>query len=167
MFCPCSEVGIFMHWTCNSMNKLSSYCGLVDAKIGASDKDLPVLLLTQTKPWPSQTKLNMYYKKTLYKWCVLRINYVIFPQILVLLTRPIEIENTADISYDFTDAFEAGSSGTQNIFYAGFPIYQDQDTVGSCSQDVGITIPTIIWNKVLRWLMGNDIETCRREEILS
>jgi hypothetical protein len=69
-----------------------------------------------------------------------------FPHILVLLTRPIKIENTADISYDFTDAFEAGSSGTQNIFYAGFPIYQDQDTVCSCSQDVGITIPTIIWN---------------------
>ena len=70
-----------------------------------------------------------------------------FPHILVLLTRPIKIENTADISYDFTDAFEAGSSGTQNIFYAGFPIYQDQDTVCSCSQDVGITIPTIIWTQ--------------------
>ena len=42
-----------------------------------------------------------------------------------LLTRPIKIENTADISYDFTDAFKAGSSGTQNIFYAGFPINQD------------------------------------------
>ena len=27
---------------CNSMNNLPSYCGLVDAKIRASDKDLPV-----------------------------------------------------------------------------------------------------------------------------
>ena len=27
------------------MNNLSSYCGLVDTKIGASDKDLPVHLL--------------------------------------------------------------------------------------------------------------------------
>ena len=27
------------------MNNLSSYCGLVDAKIRASDKDLPVLEL--------------------------------------------------------------------------------------------------------------------------
>ena len=27
------------------MNNLSSYCGLVDAKIRASDKDLPVLIL--------------------------------------------------------------------------------------------------------------------------
>ena len=39
---PKFELGIFMYWTCNSMNKLSSYCGLVDAKIRASDKDLPV-----------------------------------------------------------------------------------------------------------------------------
>ena len=37
------ELGIFMYWSCNSMNNLSSYCGLVDAKIRASDKDLPVL----------------------------------------------------------------------------------------------------------------------------
>ena len=34
--------GIFMYWTCNLMNNLSSYCGLVDAKIRAYDKDLPV-----------------------------------------------------------------------------------------------------------------------------
>ena len=37
---PCSELGIFMYWTCNSMQM--SYYGLVDAKIRASDKDLPV-----------------------------------------------------------------------------------------------------------------------------
>ena len=37
------ELGIFMYWTCNSMNNLSSCCGLVDAKIRASDKDLPVI----------------------------------------------------------------------------------------------------------------------------
>ena len=34
------ELEIFVYWTCNSMNNLSSYCGLVDAKIRASDKDL-------------------------------------------------------------------------------------------------------------------------------
>ena len=39
----CSELGIFTYWTCNSMNNLSSYWGLVDAKIRASDKDLPVI----------------------------------------------------------------------------------------------------------------------------
>ena len=37
-----SEFGIFMYWTRNSMNNLSSYCGLVDTRISASDKDLPV-----------------------------------------------------------------------------------------------------------------------------
>ena len=36
------ELRIFMYWSCNSMNNLSSYCGLVDAKIRASEKDLPV-----------------------------------------------------------------------------------------------------------------------------
>ena len=36
---PRLEIGIFMYWTCNSMNN----CGFVDAKIRASDKDLPVL----------------------------------------------------------------------------------------------------------------------------
>ena len=29
---PRFELGIFMYWTCNSMNNLSSYFGLVDAK---------------------------------------------------------------------------------------------------------------------------------------
>ena len=41
---PRFELGIFMHWTCNLMNNLSSYCGLIDSKIRASDKDLPVTI---------------------------------------------------------------------------------------------------------------------------
>ena len=48
MFYPCSELGIFMYWTGNSMNNLLSHCGLVDAKIRASDKDLPVLIRVGT-----------------------------------------------------------------------------------------------------------------------
>ena len=39
---PRFELGIFMYLICNSMNNLSSYCGLVDVKIRASDKDLHV-----------------------------------------------------------------------------------------------------------------------------
>ena len=39
---PRFELGVFMYRACNSMNNLLSYCGLVDAKIRASDKDLPV-----------------------------------------------------------------------------------------------------------------------------
>ena len=41
MIWACSELAIFMYWTNNSMKNMSSYCGLVDAKIKASDKDLP------------------------------------------------------------------------------------------------------------------------------
>ena len=43
VFCPCSALVVFMCWTGNSMNNLLSYCGLIDAKIRASDKDLSVL----------------------------------------------------------------------------------------------------------------------------
>jgi formyltetrahydrofolate synthetase len=32
LYITCSELGIFVYRTCNSMNNLSSYCGLVDAK---------------------------------------------------------------------------------------------------------------------------------------
>ena len=39
----CSELVVFMYWTCKSMNNLLTYCGLVDPRISASDKDLPVL----------------------------------------------------------------------------------------------------------------------------
>ena len=41
MFSWCSELVVFMYWTGNSMNNLLSYCGLVDARISASEKDLP------------------------------------------------------------------------------------------------------------------------------
>ena len=36
MYTTCSELGIFMYWTRNSMNNQSSYCGLIDTKIKAS-----------------------------------------------------------------------------------------------------------------------------------
>ena len=44
---PRFKLGILMCWTYNSMNNLLSYLGLVDAKIRASDKDLPV----SRSPW--------------------------------------------------------------------------------------------------------------------
>ena len=44
VYTTCSELGIFMYCTRNSMNNLLSYCGLVDTRISASDKDLPVLV---------------------------------------------------------------------------------------------------------------------------
>ena len=42
MFSTYSELVIFMYEMRNLMNNLSSYCGLVDANIRSSDKDLPV-----------------------------------------------------------------------------------------------------------------------------
>ena len=37
VYTTCSELGIFMYWTGDSMNNLLSYCGLVDANIRASN----------------------------------------------------------------------------------------------------------------------------------
>ena len=45
MFSPCSELVVFMYWTGKSMNNLLTYCGLVDPRISASDKDLPAQAL--------------------------------------------------------------------------------------------------------------------------
>ena len=42
IYTTCSELIVFMYWTGKSMNKLLSYFGLVDPRISASDKDLPV-----------------------------------------------------------------------------------------------------------------------------
>ena len=52
MICPCSAF-LPMFCACtfhvNSMNNLLSYCVLIDAKIRASDKDLPVLINEKVK----------------------------------------------------------------------------------------------------------------------
>ena len=40
MYRTCSELVVFMYWTGKS---IFSYCGLVDVRINASDKDLPIL----------------------------------------------------------------------------------------------------------------------------
>ena len=44
MYTTCSELVVFMYWTGKSMNNILSYCGLVDPRISASDKDLPVIM---------------------------------------------------------------------------------------------------------------------------
>ena len=64
MYTICSELVIFMYWTGNSMNNLLSYCGLVDARKSASEKDLPVVgdkICCSDKEQPAQLKetLNM------------------------------------------------------------------------------------------------------------
>ena len=42
MYTTCSELVVFMYWTGKSMNNLLSNCGLVDARIRTSNRDLPV-----------------------------------------------------------------------------------------------------------------------------
>ena len=42
----------------NSMNNLLSYCGLVDARISASEKDLPVLHPNNVEMEKNQSKNN-------------------------------------------------------------------------------------------------------------
>ena len=42
MYTTSSVLVIFIYWTCKSMKNLLSYFGLVDARIRASNKDLPV-----------------------------------------------------------------------------------------------------------------------------
>ena len=48
MFSLCSELVVFMYWAGKSMDNLLSYCGLVDVRINASDKDLPVTMTVKT-----------------------------------------------------------------------------------------------------------------------
>ena len=47
MYSTYSELVVFMYLTSKSMNNLLSYCGLVDATITASEKDLHQVFISQ------------------------------------------------------------------------------------------------------------------------
>jgi hypothetical protein len=64
MYTTCSELGIFMYWTCNSMSNLLSYYGLFDARISASEKDLPVTWLWEIEMW----KIWKRYRYVHWQW---------------------------------------------------------------------------------------------------
>ena len=55
-----SELGIFMYRTRNSMKNLSSYCGLVDARISVSDKDLPAIMFIYCTKFEELVKLQTH-----------------------------------------------------------------------------------------------------------
>ena len=55
MFCACS-------FHVNSMNNLLSYCGLVDARISASEKDLPVNLELKNSIFTTIERSNIKMK---------------------------------------------------------------------------------------------------------
>jgi len=63
MYTTCSDLGIFMYWTGGSMNNLLSYCGLVEVRISASEKDLPVKAL--------------FYHPQYFKFEVMEIKYLL------------------------------------------------------------------------------------------
>ena len=42
LYTTCSQLVIFLYRSRESMNNLSSYCGLTDSRMSASDTDLPV-----------------------------------------------------------------------------------------------------------------------------
>ena len=51
----CTQLVINLYFSWNSMNNLSSYCGLTDSRMRASDTDLPVQVL-----WKGQTLQNNF-----------------------------------------------------------------------------------------------------------
>ena len=66
MFSPCSELVVFMYWTGKSMNNLLSYYGLVDVRINASDKDLPVTSFMDVPSQPHHRKsITSYHQSNL------------------------------------------------------------------------------------------------------
>ena len=45
----CTQYVVNLYFSENSMNNLLSYCGLTDARMRASEKDLPVLQITHSE----------------------------------------------------------------------------------------------------------------------
>ena len=52
-----TELIVFLYWTRNSMNNILSHCGLVDTRISASEKKLPVLNISLFHLGPEKCKL--------------------------------------------------------------------------------------------------------------
>ena len=59
-----SELVVFMYWSGKSINNLLSYCGLVDPRISASDKDLPAQMYTYL-----QKNMEVNFAKSK-EWCM-------------------------------------------------------------------------------------------------
>ena len=55
MFWERVELGIFINWAGNSTDNLLSYCGLVDARISAFEKDLPGQIVFEKSGWSTHT----------------------------------------------------------------------------------------------------------------
>ena len=62
MWTTCFELGIFMYWTRNSMNNLLSFTGLVDTRVSASEKNLPVRNSNSKNIWPIVAYLSTNHR---------------------------------------------------------------------------------------------------------
>ena len=92
MFSPCSELGIFIYWACNSKNNLLSYCGLVDARISASKKDLPVIHVQMHSHYVHYL-FTLSCSKKFKKWWInktVSLHYWLSSKILSWLMSPIK-----------------------------------------------------------------------------
>ena len=68
MYTTCSELVVFMYWTGKSMNNLLSHCGLVDVRINASEKDLPVHVNYVSQPFPESMPSSVMKKLFFKSW---------------------------------------------------------------------------------------------------
>ena len=48
VYSTCTKLVVFLYQTCKSINDLSSYCGLFDARLRASEKNLPICMYHDT-----------------------------------------------------------------------------------------------------------------------
>ena len=89
---PRFELGTFMYRTCNSMNNPLSYCRLVDSKIRAPDKNLPVHTSLKINVWMKERKVVMRNNKVIYRSAVMLTAYAtltvgLFSQIVFIFLR--------------------------------------------------------------------------------
>ena len=58
----CTQHVLNLYFSCNSVNNLSSYCGLTDSRMRASDTDLPVsVFVSKIEIVALVTKTNMVF----------------------------------------------------------------------------------------------------------
>ena len=77
------------------MNNFLSYWGLVDAKIRASDKDLPVQNANLERGMPAFGLSEERLKAQLGEWIDLSLNYKVPPSLLLLSRTLYNIDNLA------------------------------------------------------------------------
>ena len=81
VYTTCSELVVFMYWTRNSMNNLLSNCGLVDGRISASEKDLPVMA------WTNSVEIWMNFSSAFWQSPVMIVIMSHFVSSLLNITR--------------------------------------------------------------------------------